>query len=309
MLYKLMSKKYAWHIVQKIHESGRRFTFTELKDIININQSNLSKLLSELVNFGILNRIELKEGTQTKIYYVSNLMTEKVLSVYSKFVETEELCILQKETFEIFFTKELFNEILLLPESSRQSTSLIEPEYAIYHDEFLGNTYFKLQIIGECDGKIEIVEPYVLYCDENGIPYVTQEIDEDSRKKNVYIFCAENIKDENHRRFYLIPVSYLENTYISRPELDVWEVKSSWEVYSILANRNYDLELLGSMEIPGKSIEYYLKESSEELYVRVDNEKPELIGKVVSEDITNENIHLLNIEGNKIHYDSSYVKK
>ncbi|MBA2869049.1 hypothetical protein [Methanococcus maripaludis] len=309
MLYKLMSKKYAWNIVQKIHESGRRFTFTELKDIININQSNLSKLLSELVSFGILNRIELKEGTQTKIYYVSNLMTEKVLSAYSKFVETEELCILQKETFEIFFTKELFNEILLLPESSRQSTSLIEPEYAIYNDEFLGNTYFKLQIIGECDGKIEIIEPYVLHFDEDRRPYFTPEIDEDSREKNLYIFCAEHIKDENHRRFYLIPVSYLENTYISRPELDVWEVYSSEDVYSILANRNKDLELLGSMEIPGKSIEYYLKESSEELYVRVYNEKPELIGRVVSEDINNKNIHLLNIEGNKVYYDSSYVKK
>ncbi|WP_232210830.1 winged helix-turn-helix domain-containing protein [Methanothermococcus okinawensis] len=68
-MIKLLAKKHIKEILELLNKNEEMY-FGQILRIININQSNLSKLLNELVNAGLVEKWEEKEGYKLpKSYY------------------------------------------------------------------------------------------------------------------------------------------------------------------------------------------------------------------------------------------------
>ena len=82
MILKLLAKKHVREILKLLNEH-EYLNFGQILREININQSNLSKLLNELVDAGLLEKWEEKEGYKLpKAYYKITDEGKNALIIY-----------------------------------------------------------------------------------------------------------------------------------------------------------------------------------------------------------------------------------
>ncbi|AEK19965.1 winged helix-turn-helix domain-containing protein [Methanococcus maripaludis] len=305
MFFELISKKHALNILQEINYQ-EEVSFGELKNTIGINQSNLSKLLSEFVKYDIIDRIERKEGNQTKVFYCSTVITEKLLYAYDEFITIENLCIIKKEAFENYFTDDIFENIKTIPETQRYMISPIKPEYVIT-DDLLGKIYIKVQPTSTSGDKLIVSEAFGVI-EGDGITTFTTEIDDLSNGNHVYIFCGSDLKNGVFKQVYLIPIWEIRNTALSKEELTKWEVKSKQEVYDRLIEYKKDLAYIGTISIPGQTVDYCVDEITMCLYAISNDKRPKLLGKLLKNDEGGEFACSLDIGDKHLRFDSNYAK-
>jgi DNA-binding HxlR family transcriptional regulator len=91
MSLKLLAKKHADRVIEYLKENGESY-FGQIKNDLNIEQSTLSKLLTELVEENFIIKREEKEGYKLpKTYYKLTELGYGALNVYREYTELEKL--------------------------------------------------------------------------------------------------------------------------------------------------------------------------------------------------------------------------
>ncbi|ABO35073.1 hypothetical protein MmarC5_0763 [Methanococcus maripaludis C5] len=316
MIFKLLSKKNAFRILEEVSYTDGGCYFNELKNGIGINQANLSAILSEFVKYRLVNRYEKKEGNRVKVYYEGTQNAWELIKPYKEFIRIQSSCILEKEAFEKFFTDGIFSEIKEIELDRRAKIAFVKPQFTMKND-ILGQIVIRIEPARYIDGKgdnqeIGILDIMMNPDSEEDVRNQIINRKDLSKGNPVYIFSGYGVTEDTFERFFLIPVWEVKTFFPTLGEIKKWEVKTKEDVFNIMKEYILDMIYLGTHSIPGHIIHYYADEKTDELYSVSSDRIPKLLGKIITdenEDEEGKSIGSLCFEDGEIHFDSNYAKK
>lgn len=316
MIFKLLSKKYAYEILDLLTSFTDDFHFNEIKNEIGINQSNLSQILSDFVKYRLVNRIERKKGNQVMVYYEGTQNAVEVLNAYKEFNRVASYCILEKDAFEKFFTEDIFKKITEIEYMERKKIAVIKPKFTLEND-ILGKVAVKMEPVKyvEEEGKeklIGILDGTLDAKSEEEFFNILRNMKDLSNGNPVYLFSGLDLNNDTFERFFLIPVWEIKTCCPNLSEIEKWEVKSKDDIFNIMKEYTLNLTYLGTISIPGHTVHYYADPKTDELYAVSSDRIPKLLGKIIAgnheKKEKGEFICSLVLKDGEILFDSNYAK-